>query len=339
MRSRRAVVAATRVDTAPDDARPVDRLSSATHRPERLGGWAVPMPTVDPLIVLRSARTLPGYGRLFVYGHFAHLRRTATLVAGGLASARPRSPRGRRPGGRRSSACCPRPARAPMRRHGRSGRFTVLLVGTAHGEREEDDVRIVARVRGGDPGYGETSRMLAEAALTLASDERPDVVGVVTPAVGLGLPYQRRLEASGMRFEVVEVGPRERSPLDAPPFEGVIYQVYPRSFRDADGDGVGDVAGIRAGLDHLSWLGIDAVWSSPLYRSPMADFGYDVADHCDVDPVFGTLADLDGLIADAEARGIQVWLDFVPNHTSDRTAGSRRHAARARTRTALVRVA
>jgi alpha-glucosidase len=102
-----------------------------------------------------------------------------------------------------------------------------------------------------------------------------------------------------------------------PPFGGVIYQVYPRSFRDGDGDGVGDLAGIRAGLDHLEWLGIDAVWSSPLYRSPMADFGYDVADHCDVDPVFGTLADLDGLIADAGARGIEVWLDFVPNHTSD----------------------
>lgn len=101
------------------------------------------------------------------------------------------------------------------------------------------------------------------------------------------------------------------------PFEGVIYQVYPRSFRDGDGDGVGDLAGIRAGLDHLTWLGVDAIWSSPLYRSPMADFGYDVADHCDVDPVFGTLADLDALIADAEARGLQVWLDFVPNHTSD----------------------
>lgn len=102
-----------------------------------------------------------------------------------------------------------------------------------------------------------------------------------------------------------------------PPFDGVIYQVYPRSFRDADGDGVGDLAGIRAGLDHLAWLGVDAVWSSPLYRSPMADFGYDVADHCDVDPVFGTLDDLDALIADAAGRDIAVWLDFVPNHTSD----------------------
>ena len=105
---------------------------------------------------------------------------------------------------------------------------------------------------------------------------------------------------------------------DGPPFEGAIYQVYPRSFRDGDGDGVGDLAGLRAGLEHLAWLGVDAVWSSPLYRSPMADFGYDVADHRDVDPVFGTLSDLDAVIAEAGAHGLQVWLDFVPNHTSDR---------------------
>ncbi len=106
--------------------------------------------------------------------------------------------------------------------------------------------------------------------------------------------------------------------MGGPPFPGVLYQVYPRSFRDADGDGVGDLAGIRAGIPHLAWLGVDALWSSPLYRSPMADFGYDVADHCDVDPVFGTLADVDALVAEAEAQGLQVWLDFVPNHTSDR---------------------
>jgi alpha-glucosidase len=103
-----------------------------------------------------------------------------------------------------------------------------------------------------------------------------------------------------------------------PPFDGVIYQIYPRSFRDGNGDGIGDLAGMRAGLEHLAWLGVDAVWSSPLYRSPMADFGYDVADHCDVDPVFGTLAELDMFVAEAEAHGLEVWLDFVPNHTSDR---------------------
>jgi short subunit dehydrogenase-like uncharacterized protein len=202
-----AAVVPPRIDTAPDDARPVDRLKLGAHRPERLGGWAVPMPTVDPLIVLRSARVLPGYGRLFVYGHFAHVRRTATLVAGGVTLGTAALAARTRPGRAALERLLPSPGEGPDAATRAKGRFTVLLVGTAHGEREEDDVRIVARVRGGDPGYGETSRMLAEAALTLASDERPDVIGVVTPAVGLGLPYQRRLEASGIRFEVVEVTP------------------------------------------------------------------------------------------------------------------------------------
>ncbi|HYZ31315.1 MAG TPA: alpha-amylase family glycosyl hydrolase [Crenalkalicoccus sp.] len=98
---------------------------------------------------------------------------------------------------------------------------------------------------------------------------------------------------------------------------GVIYQVYPRSFQDSDGDGVGDLEGTRRRLDHLVTLGVDAVWISPFYRSPMADFGYDVTDHCDVDPVFGTLADFDRLLADAHARSLRVVLDYVPNHTSD----------------------
>ena len=97
----------------------------------------------------------------------------------------------------------------------------------------------------------------------------------------------------------------------------VVYQVYPRSFADGNGDGVGDLLGLRARLDHLAELGVDAVWLSPFYRSPMADFGYDVADHTDVDPLFGTLADFDALLADAHARGIRVLVDLVPNHTSD----------------------
>jgi alpha-glucosidase len=98
---------------------------------------------------------------------------------------------------------------------------------------------------------------------------------------------------------------------------GVVYQIYPRSFADSSGSGVGDLAGLRAHLDHLSWLGVDALWLSPIYRSPMADAGYDVADHCDVDPLFGDLAEVDRLIAEAHARDLRVMLDWVPNHTSD----------------------
>jgi alpha-glucosidase len=99
---------------------------------------------------------------------------------------------------------------------------------------------------------------------------------------------------------------------------GVVYQVYPRSFQDSDGDGIGDLDGIRSRLDHLQWLGVDAVWLSPIFPSPMADFGYDVADYTDVDPMFGTLADLDELIAELHRRGMRLILDYVPNHSSDR---------------------
>jgi alpha-glucosidase len=96
----------------------------------------------------------------------------------------------------------------------------------------------------------------------------------------------------------------------------VVYQVYPRSFQDSDGDGVGDLRGIESRLDHLAWLGVDALWLSPIYPSPMYDFGYDVADYKGVDPVFGTLDDFDGLITAARERGLRVLLDLVPCHTS-----------------------
>ncbi len=97
----------------------------------------------------------------------------------------------------------------------------------------------------------------------------------------------------------------------------VIYQVYPRSFADTNGDGIGDLPGLIARLDYLKALGIDALWLSPVYRSPMVDAGYDICDYTDIDPLFGHLADLDNLISQAHNRGIKVLMDFVPNHTSD----------------------
>jgi alpha-glucosidase len=100
----------------------------------------------------------------------------------------------------------------------------------------------------------------------------------------------------------------------------VIYQIYPRSFQDSDGNGVGDLPGIIARLDYVASLGVDAIWVSPFFRSPMADFGYDIADYRDVDPLFGTLADFDRLVAEAHARGLKVVIDQVLSHTSDRHA-------------------
>jgi alpha-glucosidase len=98
--------------------------------------------------------------------------------------------------------------------------------------------------------------------------------------------------------------------------QAVIYQIYPRSFQDSGDDGIGDLAGITARLDHVAGLGVDAIWLSPFYPSPNADFGYDVADYTDVDPAYGTLADIDRLIAGAHDRGLRVLVDFVPCHTS-----------------------
>ena len=116
--------------------------------------------------------------------------------------------------------------------------------------------------------------------------------------------------------------PTERPGAAEPPpswwRDGVLYQVYPRSFADSDGDGIGDLRGIIGRLDHLAWLGVTGVWLNPTMPSPNEDWGYDVSDYCDVHPDLGTLEDMDALIAAAGERGIRVVLDLVPNHTSDR---------------------
>ncbi len=97
---------------------------------------------------------------------------------------------------------------------------------------------------------------------------------------------------------------------------GIIYQIYPRSFQDSNNDGIGDLVGITQRLPYLASLGIRAVWLSPIFKSPMYDFGYDVADYCDIDPMFGTLADFDHLVKEAHSLGLKIMLDYVPNHTS-----------------------
>ncbi|MBY6014890.1 DUF3459 domain-containing protein [Qipengyuania gaetbuli] len=97
----------------------------------------------------------------------------------------------------------------------------------------------------------------------------------------------------------------------------VIYQIYPRSFRDSNGDGIGDLPGITEKLPHIAGLGVDAIWISPFFKSPMKDFGYDVSDYCDVDPIFGSLTDFDALIARAHELGLKVLIDQVYSHTSD----------------------
>ena len=108
--------------------------------------------------------------------------------------------------------------------------------------------------------------------------------------------------------------------------QAVVYQIYPRSFQDSDGDGVGDLRGIRERLDHLVWLGVDAFWLSPIYPSPLADFGYDVSDYTAVDPQLGSLEDFDELVAAAHERGLRVLLDLIPCHTSIEHPWFREHS-------------
>jgi alpha-glucosidase len=126
-------------------------------------------------------------------------------------------------------------------------------------------------------------------------------------------------EANGLLGQEVLIIRRERQAMNCPWWQrAIIYQIYPRSFQDMNGDGIGDLPGIIHRLPHLVELGVDALWLSPIFRSPMADFGYDISDYKAIDPLFGTLADCDRLVESAHQQGLKVILDLVPNHTSDR---------------------
>ncbi len=130
----------------------------------------------------------------------------------------------------------------------------------------------------------------------------------VTTTVSVQENVRENAAAVGRAVEAADAGPWWRS--------AVIYQIYPRSFADSDGDGMGDLNGVRSKLGYLAGLGVDAIWLSPFYPSPQADAGYDVADYRDVDPVFGTLADATAMVTEAHGLGMRVIVDIVPNHTS-----------------------
>jgi short subunit dehydrogenase-like uncharacterized protein len=184
--------------------RKVASVRPTIHRVRELDAWGVPLPTIDPAIVLRSARVLPGYGERFRYGHFAEVG-SLPVVAAGVAGI----------GGLAAMASVPvtrsllerflpDPGDGPSEERRARSRFRVTFVGGAGNQ------RVVTRVSGGDPGYDETSKMLGEAALSLAQDGRGDAAGHCTPAVALGEHYQARLEQQGLTFEVLDtsvVGP------------------------------------------------------------------------------------------------------------------------------------
>ncbi|MEX2625242.1 MAG: hypothetical protein WD225_00055, partial [Ilumatobacteraceae bacterium] len=162
-----------------------------------LDGFGVPLPTVDPAIVLRSARALPGYGNTFAYGHYALMKHLPTagvamLGAGAFATAAALPPTRlllRR--------VLPAAGQGPSEEVRARSRFSVTFVGEGGGD------RVVTRVSGGDPGYDETARMLGEAALSLAQDGRGELTGALTPAMALGEGYRRRLQDQGLRFDVL----------------------------------------------------------------------------------------------------------------------------------------
>jgi short subunit dehydrogenase-like uncharacterized protein len=173
-------------------------LPARIHRVTQLNGYGVPLPTIDPLVVLRSARVLEGYGSAFRYGHYARVGSLPTVVAGVGAVGTAVAMASFGPTRRVLEALVPNPGEGPDEATRARSSFEVTFIGRGAG------TTVTTRVAGGDPGYGETSRWLGEAMLSLADDDGPDTAGVLTPAVALGEPYHQRLVELGVVFEVVD---------------------------------------------------------------------------------------------------------------------------------------
>jgi short subunit dehydrogenase-like uncharacterized protein len=178
--------------------REVAMVSPRVHRVRQLDAWGVPLPTIDPVVVLRSARELDGYGERFRYGHFAEVG-SLPLAAVGIAAVGGMAALASAPPTRSLlQRLLPGPGEGPSEERRARSRFRVTFVGGAGAQ------RVVTRVSGGDPGYDETAKMLGEAALSLAQDARGDAAGHVTPAIAFGAHYQARLEHQGIAFEVLD---------------------------------------------------------------------------------------------------------------------------------------
>lgn len=189
-----------RPSRSPDAAaqRPVALLPRRPHRAADLGAWGVPMPTLDPAVVLRSAQVLDGYGSAFRYGHYAQVRRLPTAAAGAVGLGAFAAAAVFPPTRALLRRVLPHPGEGPPPEVRARGRFTLTLVGTGGGQ------RVITRVTGGDPGYDATAIMLGEAVRSLAADggAASSTAGVVTPAMALGAAYRQRLHRHGLRFEV-----------------------------------------------------------------------------------------------------------------------------------------
>jgi hypothetical protein len=229
----------------------------------------------------------------------------------------------------------PEPSAVPRDRHAREAapRTPGAHVAAAQVLRYRRDKPGLFAVSRFDPGNGRVNPDRVQFRHAALDRQRPGRDRLLRPLPRLPAPAPQPVPCPGSahahpsRLRLCRLRCRRNDPVVPSPAPNrprrawwrgaAIYQIYPRSFADSNGDGIGDLPGITAHLDHVASLGVDAIWLSPFFPSPMKDFGYDVSDYCDVDPIFGTLDDFDALIARAHALGLRVIIDQVYAHTSD----------------------